>query len=533
MIGNLYRQFTGHNDRFDAIVIGSGIGGLSVASILAKAGQKVLVLERHYIIGGYTHTFQRKGFTWDVGLHYVGDVHIPGTMINKAFRYITNEQLQWKALDNIYDRAVFGTEEFDFVQGREPLKKILKEHFPNPKDHASIDAYFQLLNDTARTDMSYYIEKILPTFLSDLFGPFLRSKALQYSDKTTLEVLRSITDNKKLIGILTAQYGDYGLPPDKSSFFMHAMLANHYMEGAGYPIGGAGNLAKTIVPVIEQHGGSVLMSAEVKEVIVQNNKAVGVEMADGKKIYATNIISDAGVYNSFSKLLPLKTQKQHRLKEQLKNLEPSAAHVGLYLGLRGSTKELDLPACNYWVFPAEYNHELNQKRYKNLESELPVTYISFPSAKDPEWQQTHPDTSLAEAVIIVPYAWFNEWENTAWKKRGPEYEQLKQKLADQILEVLYRIKPQLKGKIEYMEVSTPLTTKHFSNHQHGEIYGAAFTPKRYRQTFLKPRTPVKHFYLTGQDAGATGIAGSLMGGILCATTILKKNVLSIIQRSIK
>ncbi len=521
------------NTQYDAIVIGSGIGGLSVASILAKSGKSVLVLERHYMIGGYTHAFQRKGFSWDVGLHYVGDVHIPGTMINKVFRYITNEQLQWKALDAHYDRAVFGNEEFAFIQGREPLKKSLKAYFPDPESHASIDAYFQLLEKASRAGMSFFIGKILPPFLSSTIGHFLRKNVLRYSDKTTLETLRSITNNEKLIGILTAQYGDYGLPPNTSSFFMHAMLANHYMEGAGYPIGGASNLAKTIVPVIEEHGGTVRINAEVKEVIIKNNTAIGVELINGEKIYATNIISDAGIYNSFSKLLPTKTQKEHQLKDKLKNLEPSAAHVGLYLGLKGSTKELHLPACNYWIFPAEYNHELNQKRYKNFDSELPVTYLSFPSAKDPEWQKNHPEKSLAEAVIIIPYAWFTEWEKTSWKKRGADYEQLKQRLADQMLEVIYRVKPEIKGKIEYMEVSTPLTTKQFSNHQHGEIYGAAFTPKRFRQPFLTPRTPVKNFYLTGQDASATGITGSTMGGVLCATVILKKNVFSLIERSIK
>ncbi len=532
MNGHLYQEFNGYEAHYDAIVIGSGIGGLGVAALLAKAGKKVLMLERHHKIGGYTHTFQRKGFVWDVGLHYVGQVHIPGTTLNKLFRYITNDKLTWTPLDDVYDRAVFGTEAFHFVRGRENLRAALKKHFPDPTDHVSIDAYFKLLKDIENVGVGYYIEKVIPTFLANIFGSFLRHKVLAYSDKTTLETLQSLTTNEKLIGVLTAQYGDYGLPPSKSSFYMHALLANHYMEGAGYPVGGAANIAQTIVPVIEQAGGSVLFCAEVKQVIVEHNKALGVEMMDGKRIDADFVISDTGVINTFSQLLSPEVQAQHQLKEKLAELEPSAAHIGLYLGLKGSVRDLRLPACNYWVFPPEYNHEKSQEQYKNIDSPLPVAYISFPAAKDPEWQENHPDTSTVEVIIIVPYEWFSKWEETTWRKRGEEYEALKQKVAEQMLEVLYRVEPQLKGIVEYMEVSTPLSTKKFTNHQHGEIYGLSHTPKRFRQTFLKPHTPIKNLFLTGQDAMIGSIAGGLMGGVLCASALLKKDVLKDIERTI-
>ncbi len=531
--GHIYHTFTGHHEKYDAIVIGSGIGGLSVAAILSKAGKKVLVLERHYTVGGYTHSFQRKGYSWDVGLHYVGQVHIDGTPLNKIFRYISNENLKWAPLDDVYDRAVFGNEAFYFVRGKENLRAALKKHFPETKDHVSIDAYFALLDKVENLGISYYIEKILPPFLARIFGSLLRRNVLKYSDLTTLSVLQSLTDNEKLIGVLTAQYGDYGLLPSQSSFYMHALLANHYMDGAGYPVGGAGRIAQTIVPVIEEHGGSVLFYAEVKQIIVQNNTAMGVEMADGKKIFANLVISDAGVSNTYSKLLPTEVIRTHHLEEKLKNLEPSAAHVGVYVGIKDSAKNLKLPRCNYWVFPAEYNHELSQKRYENIHSDIPVAYISFPAAKDPAWEEKHPNTSTVELITIVPYEWFSKWEQTDWKKRGEEYEQLKKQVSEQLIEILYRVEPQLKGKIDYFDISTPLSTKKFTNHQHGEIYGVAHTPKRFRQQFLKPYTPVKNLFLTGQDVMIASIAGGLMGGVLCASAILKKDVFHHIKKMIK
>lgn len=524
MAGHLYTSFKGQQEKFDAIVIGSGIGGLSVAAILSKAGKKVLLLEKHFTIGGYTHFFRRKGYAWDVGLHYVGQVHIDGTPLNKVFKYVTDNKLKWAPLDDIYDRAVFGDAEYEFPRGKENLKAKFKEYFPAQKDCASIDQYFDLLEEVQQVGISYYVEKIIPPFLAKIFGSFLRRNVLKYSDLTTLEVLSKLTDNEKLLGVLTAQYGDYGLPPSQSSFYMHALLANHYMDGAGYPVGGAGRIAETVEPVIERAGGTILCMAEVQKIIVQHNTAIGVEMSDGKSIYAKTIISDAGVINTYTTLLPDEVIQQHGLKEKIKNLTSSMSHMGLYVGIKESPESLKLPRCNYWIFPPKYNHELNQQRYADIDSELPVAYVSFPGAKDPESQISHPGRATAEVIILVPYEWFSKWENTTWKNRGDEYEQLKKKVAEQMLEQLYRVAPQLKGKVEYYDISSPLTTKKFTNHQKGEMYGVAHTPARFRQEFLKPYTPVKNLFMTGQDVMIASIAGGLMGGVLCASAILKRHV---------
>jgi len=533
LTGYLYHTFKGHNQKYDAIVIGSGIGGLSVSSLLAKEGKKILLLERHYAIGGYTHSFKRKGYEWDTGLHYVGQVHIDGTPLNKVFRYVSNGNLRWDALDDTYDRIVFGDKLYEFVRGRDNLKAKLKEYFPNEEDKVSIDNYFELLKKVEKLGIGYYIEKVIPPFLARLFGGLLRRKVLKYSDKTTLSVLKSLTTNEQLIGVLTSQYGDYGLLPSESSFYMHAQLANHYIDGAGYPVGGSKSIAESVVPIVEEHGGAVLFSAEVLSVIVENNKAVGVKMADGKEIRANLVISDAGVFNTFSKLLPSEVQDKHHLKEKLEKLEPAAAHMGLYIGINQSTESLNLPKCNYWIFPNEYNHEKGRAKYKDFADEIPVAFVSFPSAKDSEWKVSHPNKTTVEVVIILPFEWFFKWEKTEWKKRDADYEKMKEQVAEQMLELLYKVEPQLKGKVDYYEVSTPLSTNKFTNYSKGEIYGIAHTPKRFRQEFLKPYTPVKNLFMTGQDTIIASIAGGLMGGVLCASAILKKDVFSKIIKTVK
>src|SRR5262245_27960708 len=117
---------------WDAIVIGSGIGGLSTAALLALyAGKNVLVLERHYTAGGYTHVFHRPGYEWDVGLHYIGEVQDETSTIRKAFDQITGGQLQWQPMPDVYDRFVIGDRTYEFLRGRERFRARLHDYFPH------------------------------------------------------------------------------------------------------------------------------------------------------------------------------------------------------------------------------------------------------------------------------------------------------------------------------------------------------------------------------------------------------------------
>ncbi len=529
MIGKLYTESTEIAEKFEVIVIGSGIGGLSVASILAKEGKKVLILEQHYVLGGYTHCFRANGYEWDVGLHYVGQVHIPGTMLNKAFNYVSDGNLKWAPLDDEYDRIVIGDKKHYFRKGRENFITDLKNWFPDEKDQESIDKYFLLLQEVENIGPGYFQAKALPPVLNKLFAGLMSRKFYKHSDKTTLEVLKSITDNNKLMGVLTAQYGDYGMLPADSSFYMHAIVANHYMEGAGYPVGGSKSLAATMIPVIEKAGGASYFGAKVAHIKVDGNRAVGVVMEDGKEILADTVISDAGVITTFADLIPEELAAKHKLTEKLENVKPSATYVGLYAGLKGSVQELKLPACNYWVFPNQYDHQKARDDYKSLEDEIPVAYISFPAAKDPVWQRNHPDKSTLEIIIILPYEWFDKWKHTEWQKRDGEYAAMKEKIAQKMLQVLYKVEPQLESAIDTYEVSTPLSTRHFMNHDKGEMYGVDHSPKRFRQDFLRPHTPIKNLFLTGQDTMVASISGGMMGGVLCASAILKKNILNKMQ----
>lgn len=519
-----YKQKPALQESYDTIVIGSGMGGLGTAAILSKQGQKVLVIERHYTAGGFTHVFKRKGYEWDVGIHYIGEVQRENSMLRKLFDYVTDGELKWADMGKVYDRIVIGDQHFDFIKGAKNFRNQMISYFP--EEEQAINQYVDLVFKAVKTSKNYYISKAIPPFLSKLVGPFLRKPFYKFSDKTTYEVLRSLTSNETLIKVLTGQYGDYGLPPKQSSFTMHASVARHYFDGGSFPIGGSSQIVKKVDPVIAASGGTILVSAEVEDVIIEKNRAVGVRMKDGKTMYAKNIVSNAGVMTTYNKLLPSATVEKHKLKAQLKKVKPSVAHASLYIGLEGSPEELQLPKTNYWIYPAEGDHDSCIKRYlDDLSQPFPVVYLSFPSAKDPDWSNRYPGKSSIDIITLLPYEAFEKWSDTSWKKRGDEYIALKAKIAERLLKELFKQLPQLEGKVNCSELSTPLTTQHFVNYSKGEIYGLDHSPSRFRQPFLVPRTPVKNFYLTGQDIVTAGVAGALFSGMLTATAITGKNVL--------
>ncbi|MDO6471768.1 NAD(P)/FAD-dependent oxidoreductase [Maribacter sp. 1_MG-2023] len=519
-----YKKKPKLQEKYDSIVIGSGMGGLATAAILAKEGHKVLVLERHYTAGGFTHVFKRKGYEWDVGIHYIGEMQRETSLLKKLFDYITDGELKWADMGNVYDRIIIGNKHYDLVKGAKNFKKQMIAYFP--EEEKAINSYVDLVFKAVKTSKNYYISKGIAPIWNTLFGKYLKKPFYKFSDRTTYEVISSLTSNETLIKVLTAQYGDYGLPPKQSSFSMHASVVRHYFDGGSFPVGGSSQIARKVDPVITASGGTILVSAEVAEVIVENNKAVGVRMKDGKVFHADNVISNAGVMTTYNKLLPSTTVQKHRLTKQLQKVNRSVAHASLYIGLEGTPAELGLPKTNYWVYPENGDHDTCINNYlKDMSQPFPLVYLSFPSAKDPDWSNRYPTKSTIDVITLVPYEAFEEWEGTPWKKRGAEYEAKKEEFAQRLLKEVYKQLPQVEGKVNCYELSTPLTTQHFINYKKGEIYGLDHTPARYRQSFLKPKTPVKNFYLTGQDIVTAGIGGALFSGVLTTMAITGKNIL--------
>ena len=502
---------------YDALVVGSGIGGLTAAACLAKMGRRVCVLEQHYTAGGFTHAYERAGYDWDVGVHYIGDMGSPRTLGRRLFDHVSDGALEWAPMDARFDRIFLGEEHFDLVAGKPDYRDALVAAFP--REEAAIDRYLDLMRAARGATRLVVLRKLLPTWAGRALAAWMGRRIPGAVYGATREVLESLTADQKLIAVLTGQWGDCGLPPARSSFLVHSMIAQHYMHGGFYPVGGAARIAQTIVPVIRQAGGEVFTYAEVKRIRVGRNGVEGVEMADGQAIDAPVVISDAGAFNTFERLLGDDVPQKKAYVERLANVRPSMASICLYVGLQKTAAELGLPKTNFWIYPSEHYERDIEVLERGPDAPPPLIYISFPSAKDPDFERRHPGRATIEIVAPGPYEWFERWAGTTWGQRGADYETLKARLSEPLLEALYEKLPQLRGEIDFHELSTPLSTDWFCRYPRGEIYGLDHDPQRFAQDWLRPKTDIPGLYLAGQDVVSCGVVGAMVGGLLAAVKV--------------
>lgn len=510
-------------DSYDAIVVGSGMGGLSVASILAQKGRQVLLLEQHNVIGGCTQSYARNGYEWNVGLHYIGDVHKPSTVTYKLFDYVTRGAIQWESMPQIYNRIVIGDREYPIPGGVGPYTAFLKGSFPG--EEAAIDRYIELVFQVSRTSVGYFAEKAMAASDSAAFADDLRKDFLHYSDQTTLQVLQSLTQNAELIAVICGNYGDYGLEPGRSAFAMHAMLVRHYIGGASYPRGGASSLAKSIVPVIEAAGGQVVYSAEVDQLLLDGDRIAGVHLRSGQTIRADLVVSNAGFDNTFARLLPESAPGVAEMRRVSESIRPAGCGVGLNIGLKASAETLEFQGANYWTHPGP-DFDANIARHKSdFKEPFPLNFITFPSSKDSSWAERFPGKATIEMFSVTDFDHFEQWSGSDWKRRGEDYEQRKQEIADRMFAELFRYVPQIEAHIDYYEVSTPVSYQHFLRRERGNFMGLEASPDRFRQAELRAETPIRGLYLSGQDVSTDGVIGALMGGVLAASRVLQTNVM--------
>ncbi len=496
---------------YDAVVIGSGMGGLTTAALLSELGQKVCVLEQHYTAGGYTHSYNRGDYEWDVGVHYIGEVG-SRTRTWRMFDFLSGGKLEWAPMDAEYDRFFIGDETYSAVAGKQAFRDNLVTRFPD--EEQAIDRYLELLAVVNRSMSVHAMGRVMKPWLRSAAAPYLKWRTPDIMYRSTYEVLSELTGNQELIAVICGQWGDIGLPPKQSAFMAHAMIARHYLYGGFYPIGGSWRIAESIIPKIQQTGGEVFTYARVKQILVTSGSISGVEMEDGHRIACRCVISSAGIDNTFNDLLPTEVVQASGYERLLPKVRPSLAHLGVYIGLKETAEQLGLPKTNYWIYPdSDYDAAL-ERFLQDREAPFPVVYISFPSAKDPDYLRRHPGTATIEIVAPAPYEWFAEWKDRTWGKRGEDYETFKSALGERLMQHLYDKLPQLQGRVDYYEVSTPLSTDWFSGYRQGELYGLAHTAERLQQTWLGPRTRIPGLWLTGQDVLTCGVTGAMMAGML-------------------
>ena len=506
---------------YDVIVIGSGIGGLTTAGLLARAaGKRVLVLERHTEPGGLTHTFRRDGASWDVGVHYIGQLG-PGRQGRAYFDYLSGGELEWNRMPDAYDRFVYPG--VDLRVSSDPVRYERDLVAAFPQEARAIHRYFQDIRRVTRWVTLGFIQGMVPGPAASLLSAAQRLGGRR-ATQTTKAYLDAHFRSPRLKAVLASQWGDYGLPPSRSAFAVHALIVSHYLEGGWFPRGGSARIARTFEKGIEQAGGAVRVAQEVTEILTENGAAVGVRVMDHRgaqvreRVYrAPVIVSAVGASNTFNRLLPTFGEIGRRTepaRRTLEHLGTGTSAVTVFLRLREDPRSIGIDGGNIWV-NRDLDHERAQRFSDSLlEGHPHDVFVSFPSLKSGENPHTAELISFCEAKA------FHQWAEHPQGKRGPAYSALKERIAQGMLELAESAAPGLTKLVDYVETSTPLTYEHYTAHPAGAFYGPPATPLRFRSRPLGPRTAVAGLFLSGQDVGSTGIMGAMMGGVAAASQIL-------------
>jgi all-trans-retinol 13,14-reductase len=501
-------------DGFDVIVIGSGMGGMTTAAALSRLEHRVLLLEQAQAIGGLTHSFTRNGFTWDVGLHYCGTFgHDQRT--GRILDWLSGGTIDFHSVGTVYDTLHF-PDGFEIPVGRpaEAYKMELKDRFPDSS--AEIDAYFEALLSAEEAAGLVAAERSMPEPLRAAHHWWSKRRIRRWCGRTTGEVIEEIVTDPRLAAVLSAQWGTFGGKPKEASFGIHAAIMGHYLEGAGYPVGGASAIAEGLVPVIESAGGSARPGTPVSAILFDAGRAVGVRTQSGEEFRAPAIVSGIGAGETVKRLLPAEIREQEWARE-IAALKPSICHFSLFLGFEGDIARYGADRSNHWFYES---WDTNDGIWSAGEDEpVPMMFISFPSLKDAAHDPGPSNRHTGELLVWADWSSVAEFAERGIEEHASEWTAFKQGVETKLMEFFATKFPALADLVVYRELGTPFATASFTGHEKGAIYGVETTPRRMLSQALNAATPVDGLYLTGQDVMTPGIAGALWGGMFGAAAI--------------
>lgn len=503
---------------YDSIIIGSGMGGMTAALILAQMGQKIALLEAGAQFGGYMNPFSRKKYHFDVGLHYIGECG-PGQSFYRLLDKLgLLERIKFRELTpDGFERYVFPDYEISLCRGHQHYKERLISDFP--EERKGIERFFKLLsafNDFVRAlnwpTQPINILKIArhsPTVMKHFWSTFS-------------EIVDPIIKSPLLRAVLAGPCGDLGLPPGKVSGILAFLVLEHYLNGAYYPVGGSGAIRDAFIDALKVEGADLRRNTTVDRIIVRNGRAQGVVIAGGEELTADAIVSnvDASItYGSFIE----PSELPNRFMKRVARSRASLGTICIYMAT-----DLDLTAYGITDENIVYYNsiDIDALYAPALRGELggdPSFFITSPSLKDPEGCHAPSGEQLLEVITVAPYPPFKKWLNTKTMKRGAEYNAFKERLAHELLDTVEaKFIPNLRSHLNHFEVSTPLTNIAYTNSPKGGIYGLAHISTALGPFRFSPTAPIEGLYLCGSSVLGAGVVPCAISGKMAAYSVIDR-----------
>ncbi len=503
------------NTNWDAIVIGSGMGGMAAAAALSKVGHKVLLLEQYHTLGGLTHSFSREGFTWDAGIHYLSGI-APGDRMRDILDWLSDTPIEFTPMGAVYDNLHIGdAAPLALSRPFEAQERDFKDRFPD--EAQAIEAWTAAL----REGREAIYQTVFPSrAMPELVGAAMRwwnGRAIErWCKRTTQQVIDEITDNPELAAAFAAQWFDHGGRPSKASFGMHALISASYLEsGAWYPVGGGAAFAEHILPTIAAGGGEARAGVRVETLVFENDRIAGVRTEGGAEFLADAVISDIGARETVNNLLPADCGHRDWI-EEIRSLPVSIAHFSLFMGFEGDVEDAGATRSNHWIYPTG---KVDVVWTDAPDSPPPGMFVSFASVKDTGHDPGPSHRYAGEVVAWTDWSVVEKWAGMDPGARGDDYRSFKARVADAMFAQFEAYFPELARLVVFRDLSTPLSTAAITGHHRGGFYGIDVTPERVTSGALQARTPVAGLYLAGQDVASPGIPGALWGGLLAAASV--------------
>jgi all-trans-retinol 13,14-reductase len=506
-------------EAWDAVVVGSGLGGLTTAACLAATGKRVLVLERHDVAGGNSQVFRRHhGDDWyefDVGVHYIGECG-PGGLFTNIFGALgVGDRLAFRELDpDGFDTLRFPDFEFRVPAGWEEYEKRLVETFPS--DRAGIQRAVGVLR-TVATESRLIFGEDRETFDRWAFRPLSEL----FDEAELSQPARAVLDHWS---------GLYAGGPSQTAVVMHARIIGHYMGGAFYPEGGGQTLAARLLQVIEACGGEVRTLSPVSRILVEDRATTGVELGSGDVVEAPIVVGNG----DYRRMVVDLVGAEHLAPGTVVWAEEATMTLGLVCAYVVVDIELDGPNTNYFVFPDyrtdEFYEELDAGR---LPSGGPFAYVALASRKDPGNPELGPPGHTNFQIMTLAPRGHAFWGVDAGPadggtyRRNEIYRARKQEITDRLLDAAEAVLGPFRDHIVHLETATTLTHERYTQSSGGTSYGYLHSPEQSGDNRPQFRTEIDGLWVVGANTvGGHGIAGAMSGGVLCAGDILGRPLIA-------
>ncbi len=506
--------------KYDVVVIGAGLGGLSAAAHLAKAGKRVLVLEHHAVPGGYAHEFRRSKFRFEVALHALDGVAPGGWTYTILKELGVLDRLKFRRLDPFYS-ARFGDDEIVVPADMFTYEADLIRRFPHEASgirslvDAMLQVFFQVRRFTWDREMG---RQPPPSEMMSRYARMLDAMSVSWGEFMG----RHIRD-PRLQAVFSVLWGYYGLPPSRlnAATFILPWVSYH-LFGGYYPEGSSMALSRALEAVILENGGEFLYRQTVNRVEIEGGRAVAVETEKGLRIEASAVVSNASAPDTMLKFVGrehLPGDYVHRVEEALSH--PALSNLIIYLGL-----DRDLSAegwQSHELFVSDdYDIEKQYEAVVDGRFEDAGFVMAYYNLVDPGCSP--PGTSVLVILTLAPWDYADQWGtggNLERYHRNPQYREVKQEAAEKLLVRAEKLVPGLRESIRFMEIATPLTNYRYTLNPAGSIYGSEQSVDNMYVNRLSDTTPIPNLFLTGAWVMGGGMSAAMLSGRNVARRVLR------------